>query len=64
MLQAIFFNERAIYRGGDKEALRLLERQAKPGASCRLEVPVLVIARSPCSGGPLWEGNRTWEADR
>ena len=24
----------------------------------------MVIVRSPCSGGPLWEGNRTWEADR
>ena len=24
----------------------------------------MVIACSPCSGGPLWEGNRTREADR
>jgi len=23
----------------------------------------MVIARSPCSGGPLWEGNRPEEAD-
>ena len=24
----------------------------------------MVIVRSPCSGGPLREGNRAWEADR
>ena len=24
----------------------------------------MVIARSPCSGGPLREGNRSWEAGR
>ena len=28
------------------------------------EVSAMVIACSPCNGGPLREGNQPWEADR